>query len=181
MRFKLDTCYIEPIQTGDAVNIFNFAISNAQRLKRYFPVTLKENRTLELSKIFAIRKVKEFQSQEEFLYTLKENGTSRLIGLLYLKSLDWIKKHGELAYCIDQPFEGKGITTNAVKCISEHAFNELGLKTIKIIVHISNLASIMVAKKCNFTWIKTLKNEHTPPGERALDMELYELYNALEQ
>ncbi len=59
-------------------------------------------------------------------------------------------------------------------------FSKFDLKTLKIIVHKTNLQSIRVAENCHFTWIKTLENEHAPPGEKPLDMELYELYKTIE-
>ncbi|GAA4802911.1 GNAT family protein [Litoribaculum gwangyangense] len=180
MQLNFDSHKIEPIKLEDAWNVCNFVISNENRLKRFFPLTLKENLTPELSKIFTEKKVKEFHKKEEFLFTIKEQNTNQFVGLIYLKKLDWVKKEGELAYCVGYPFEGKGITTNTVKLLSDYAFENLNLKTLQIIVHKDNIASIKVAENCNFTWIKTLKNEHTPPGESALDMELYELYHEIE-
>ncbi|MCF7559667.1 GNAT family N-acetyltransferase [Sabulilitoribacter multivorans] len=180
MHLSFDSYFIEPIQTQDAWNICNFVVANEDRLKRYFPLTLKENLTPDLSKLFTEIKVKEFEAKEEFLFLIKEKETKALVGLIYLKKLDWVKKRGELAYCIGYEFEGKGITTNAVTILSDYTFNNIGLKTLEIIVHKTNIASIKVAENCNFIWIKTLKKEHTPPGENPLDMELYELYNEIE-
>ena len=54
---------------------------------------------------------------------------------------------------------------------------QLQLNTLQIIVHKDNIGSVKVAKNTNFKWIKTLKNEFTPNGEKPLDMELYELHN----
>ena len=180
MLLHFDNYYIEPIQLKDAWSICDFVIANEDRLKRYFPITLRENLTPELSKIFAKKKVKEFQANEEFLFTLKENNRKQLLGLIYLKALDWNNKHGELAYCIGYPFEGKGITTKAITTLTQYIFTDIDLSTLKIIVHNTNLPSIKVAENCHFTWVKTLKNEHTPPGEKPLDMELYELYKDIE-
>ena len=70
--------------------------------------------------------------------------------------------------------------TQAIKLLCEYGFSELGLKTLQIIVHKSNIASLKIAENCNFMHIKTLKNEHTPHGEQPLDMELYELYKEME-
>lgn len=180
MQFDFDTFYIEPIQIQDAWNICNFVTANEDRLKRYFPKTLEQNLTPDLSKIFAEKKVKQFKLKQEFLFTIKENQTNNLIGLVYLKSLDWGKKQGEFAYCIHYESEGKGITSQAIEALSKHAFETVGLETLQIIVYKTNYGSVKVAENCNFTWIKTLEKEHTPPGETSLDMELYELYKEIE-
>ncbi|WP_242131094.1 GNAT family N-acetyltransferase [Aestuariivivens marinum] len=180
MLLRFENYYIVPIQIKDAYPIYDFVIDNEDRLKRYFPLTLKKNLTPELSKIFVKKKVRKFQKNKEFLFTINENNIKELLGLIYLKALDWKNKHGELAYCIGHQFEGKGITTKAITVLTNYIFSKFDLRTLKIIVHKTNLPSILVAKNCHFTWIKTLKNEHTPPGEKPLDMELYELYKTIQ-
>lgn len=180
MQLSFNSYYIDPIKLEDAWNICNFIVANEDRLKRYFPKTLEQNLTPDLSKFFVEKKVKQFELKEEYLFTIKENETNQLVGLIYIKELDWIKKQGEFAYSIGYEYEGKGITTKAIKFLSDYAFENLNLKTLQIITHKDNLASVSVAKNCNFTWIKTLEREHTPPNESPLDMELYELYNEIE-
>ncbi|GAA3631466.1 GNAT family N-acetyltransferase [Flavivirga jejuensis] len=171
---------ITPIQLQDAWSLCNFIVANEERLKRYFPKTLEQNLTPDLSKFFVEKKVKQFSLKEEFLFTIKANESGELVGLVYIKELNWDKKQGEFAYCIGYPFEGKGITTKTISIVSEYAFTDLNLETLQIIVHKDNIASVKVAENCNFIWKRTLNNEFTPSGERPLNMELYELYNEIE-
>lgn len=178
MIAKFNTYYIEIIQEKDAWKLCDFMVANEDRFKSYFPKTLAENATPTLSKYFAEKKVKQFVNKEEFLFTVKEKETKNLAGLIYIKELDWNKKQGEFAYCIGYPFEGKKITTNAVKHLSEYAFKHLELKTLQIIVFKENIGSVKVAKNNGFVWKKTLKKEYTPPNQEPLDMELYELYKS---
>ena len=179
MIAEFDSYYIEAIQEKDAWSLCDFMVANEDRFKRFFPKTLEENLTPDLSKQFCTKKIKEFLQKQEYLFTLKEKETNGLVGLVYIKALDWIKKQGEFAYCIGYPFEGKGITSKAIKLLSQYAFKKLGLKTLQIIVHKTNISSTKIAQKCDFNWIKTLKNEFTPTGEKPLDMELYELYHQI--
>ena len=176
MHRDFENYYIEPIAEKDAWKLCDFIISNTERLKRYFPKTLEQNLTPDLSRIFIVKKVKELNAKEEFLFKLKEKKNRTIIGLVYIKELDWDKKKAELAYCIAYQFEGMGIITNSVEILSDYAFDTLGLKTLQIIVHKTNPGSIKVAEKCGYTWQQTLLKEHTPPGENSLDMELYERY-----
>lgn len=166
---------IEPIHERYAWRICDFVVSNTDRLKRYFPKTLEQNLNPELSKIFVEEKARQFDRKEEFLFVLKEQENRTVIGLVYIKELDWKGKQAELAYCIGYQYEGMGWMTEAVKALSAYAFDNLGLKTLQIVAHKSNLKSIIVAEKCGYLWRNTLRKEHTPPGEEALDMELYEL------
>ena len=179
MTLNFDSYYLEPIQEKDAWRLCDFVVSNEERLKRFFPGTLASNLTPELATLFAKIKVKEFSENEEFLYTLKTKFDRSLIGMVYLKELNWKTKQGELAYCIGYTHEGQGIMTKAINSISEWAFTSQKLKTLQIIVHKTNLSSTRIAQKCGFTWQKILLNAHTPPNEKPLDMELYERYRAL--
>ena len=69
------------------------------------------------------------------------------------------------------------VVFGTVKAISNYAFNELNLKTLQIIAHKTNLASIKVAENNGFVWQRTLVDEFTPTYELSLDMELYEYTN----
>lgn len=167
---------INPIHEGDAWKICDLVNANLERFRRFFPKTLEQNLNPTLSQLFVERMVKEFNSKTVFLYTLKETKTRQLIGLIYLKEINWDTKEGEFAYCIDYNFEGQGLTSKAVKEISHHAFKNLGLNTLNIIVHKDNVSSAKVAKKNGYVWKKTLEKSFAPPGESPLDMELYKLY-----
>lgn len=176
MFLEFEDYYIDTIHEKYAWRICDFCTINTERLQRFFPKTLEQNLTPDLSKYFVERKIKEFTAQEEFLFVLKEKENHTLIGLVYLKNLDWTKKQAELAYCIGYQAEGKGYMTQTVNTISQWAFQELALNTLQIITHKTNLSSVRVAEKCGYIWKSRLPNAHTPPGEPPLDMELYELY-----
>lgn len=177
---SLDTLEIRPILPEDAWSICNFAVANEHRMRVYFPLTLEQNLTPDLSKRFTTIKYKEFKDDEEYLFVVKEKGKSQLIALIYIKELDWEKQQGEFAYCIDYSWKGKGLMSKLVGALSNYAFSDLNLKVLQIIVHKDNVSSVSVAERCNFTWQRTLKDAYTPPGGQPLDMELYELYKELE-
>ena len=174
--FEFDGFYIHPIKVKDAWHLCDFIISNEDRLKSFFPETLAQNLTPDLSQHFVEKKVKQFDTKQEFLFIIKEKVSHYLIGLIYLKELNWIKKQGEFAYCIGYPYERKGIISKSIELLSQYAFNDLKLKILQIIVHKTNIGSIKVAENCNYMWQRTLKKEYTPPNKKPLDMELYELY-----
>ncbi|WP_273273146.1 GNAT family N-acetyltransferase [Maribacter polysiphoniae] len=177
MLLDSGTYNIEPIQGKDAWKLCDFVISNAERLKRYFPKTLEQNSTPDLAAIFVTKKVNQYSDKEEFLFKLTEKEHRTIIGLVYIKNTDWDNKQAELAYCIGYQYEGKGFITQSVKELATYAFEHLGLTTLQIVVHKTNIGSVKVARNNGFTWQKTLPKEHTPPGEAPLDMELYVLTN----
>ncbi len=177
MIAQFDGFEINPVHNGDAWKICDLCVTNAERFKKYFPKTLEQNLNPTLSQYFVDKKVKAFEAKDDFLFTLKYIETRQIAGLIYIKELDWNKKQGEFAYCIGYNFENKGLISQSIEVLSEYAFKNLGLDILQIISHKTNIGSIKVAEKNGFKWIKTLKEEYAPPGEKHLDMELFELYN----
>ena len=167
---------VNELQLVDAANLFDVMSANSERFRRYFPKTLGQNLSESDSKVFIKRKQKENVDQSEFTWGIRDASNNKVVGLLILKELRWNKGVGEFAYCIAKAYEGKGWIGQIVKEASRYAFETLNLKTLQIITHLTNKGSVRVAEKCGFEWQKTLKASHTPPGEPALDMELYELY-----
>ena len=168
---------INPLNTNDVEQLCQFILDNSERLKRYFPVTLSSNATLEKSIEYIAIKNKEIEEKINFTYAIRDKNNQEIAGLMILKKIDWDKKQGEFAYCIGSQFEGKGLTSFAVAEMTKFAFDELHLKTLQIMAHKTNLGSIKVALNNGFVWQRTALNEFTPTNESPLDMELYELYN----
>ena len=177
VAFNFDNYSIAPIHVKDAWRLCDLMVSNSDRFKDYFPGTLKENLNPTLSELFVAKKVKEFHNKEEFLFTIKENTNRSIIGLIYVKELGKIKGQGELAYCIGYQHAGKGVITKAIQKIINWSFTDAELDTLQIIVNSSNSASVRIAEKNEFAWIKTMhKNFQLSNGE-FVDMELYEMYS----
>jgi ribosomal-protein-alanine N-acetyltransferase len=168
---------INPLNTTDAEQLNQFIIDNSERLKRYFPVTLSSNTTLQKSIEYIAIKNKEIEEKINFTFAIRDKNNQEIAGLIILKKIDWDKKQGEFAYCIGSQFEGKGLTSFAVAEMTKFAFDKLDLKTLQIMAHKTNLGSIKVALNNGFVWQRTALNEFTPVNETPLDMELYELYN----
>ncbi len=175
MIVNLETYELHLLQEKDFWRICNFMVANEDRFKTYFPSTLAQNLTPDLSTRFVKEKLKKIQEKEEFVFVLKNTEERTIDGIFYIKEIDWKNLQGELAYAIGYQIEGKGFATRVIKELTKYAFKTLGLKTLQIITHKTNVGSVKVAKKCNFNWVKTLKKSFTPLGSKPLDMELYEL------
>ena len=177
MEKNIKTFIINPLKPNDANQLHQFVIDNNERLKRYFPVTLASNSTFEKTTEYIIVNNKQIEDKTNFTFAIRDENNHQIIGLIIIKKINWDNKQAEFAYCIGTKFEGKGLTSFAVKEMTKFAFDELGLKTLQIISHKTNSRSIKVAEKNGFVWQRTSLNEFTPTNEKPLDMELYELYN----
>lgn len=62
----------------------------------------------------------------------------------------------QIAYWLHEPFWGLGITTTAVRLISEHALKNLNVLEILAYVHYSNKASISILQKVGYEEVDTV-------------------------
>lgn len=174
MLYSSPQISIHQLQTGDALQLNKFLVSNTERFIRYLPKTLDENSTLESTQIYVKGKIEQAHNKTEFVYIIKDKYNIEIVGLMILKNLDWSTKQGEFAYCIGNRYKGNGWMSEAVIAMTKFAVEELGLKTIQIIAHKTNFSSVKVAEQSGFKWKRTLINEFKPLNEAPLDMELYE-------
>lgn len=174
MLYKSEHITIGHLNPEDALQLNKILVSNTDRFIRYLPKTLAANRTLESTHSYIKSKIETANNKTEFAFTIKDRYGIQIIGLVILKNLDWEEKQGEFAYCIGKQFKGKGLMVEAIKALSNYAVKVLGLKTLQIISHKTNLGSLNVALKSGFMWKETLPEEFTPLNEPPLDMELYE-------
>jgi ribosomal-protein-alanine N-acetyltransferase len=175
MIYSSDQISISHLQPDDALQLNKLLVSNTERFIRYLPKTLAANRTLGSTRTYIKIKIESAEKKKEFVFAIKDKYLHNIVGLIILKNIDWSIKQGEFAYCIGQPFKGRGLMTEAIKASAKFTIEQLGLTTIQIIAHRTNKSSVNVAVNSGFEWKETLKNEFTPLNETPLDMELYEL------
>ena len=176
-NLNIENYILDKLKSTDVNQLYQFLYDNKKRLKLFFPITLEMNSSLEKTKDYISIKNKEIEERTNFTLAIRDKNKEEIAGLIIIKKIDWDKKQGEFAYCIGSEFEGKGLTSFAVKEMTNFAFENLGLKTLQIIAHKTNFGSVKVAENNGFVWQSTLQNEFTPTNETPLDMELYELYN----
>ena len=162
----------DSLKSTNANQLYQFIVDNNERLSYYFPVTLSSNSSLEKTIEYIAQKNKEIEEKTNFTFAIREKKSEKIVGLIIIKKINWNKKQGEFAYCIGSEYEGKGLTSFAVKEMTKFSFNELGLKTLQVIAHKTNLGSIKVAINNGFVWQKTLENEFTPTDEAPPNQEL---------
>lgn len=168
---------IEVLKPSHAKSLSEMMLLNFDNFKRYFPITLSKNQSIEDSLTYIEEKRNENESKTEFTFGIKDISNEKIVGLIIIKNINWKTKQGEYAYCISSEYENKGWMSKAIALSSKYGFEVLGFKKFQIIAHKTNIGSCKVAEKCGFKWKKTLLNEYTPPNEASLDMELYELTN----
>ena len=90
------------------------------------------------------------------------NSSSCSVGGIGFAGLPDDQGTSEIGYALDQKFRGQGIATEAVKALSEWAFQDAGLQIIRAETPVDNAASQRVLEKNRFqkTGEKTLALEN---------------------
>ena len=174
MIYSSDHMCISALKPKDALQLNKLLVSNTERFIKYLPKTLSQNTTLGSTRNYIKKKIKAADKKRTFVFVINDQHSSDIIGLVILKNLDWQAKKGEFAYCIAKRFKGKKLMTEAIRAISTYIFETMGLETLQILSHKTNLPSVNVALQSGFKWKETLKHEFTPLNEAPLDMELFE-------
>jgi len=78
-------------------------------------------------------------------------GTDLIVGMVGLHHIDRAAAFAQIAYEIDAKHSGKGLATEAVERIIEHARPELGLLRLEACIGPENSRSIRLATRLGFT------------------------------
>lgn len=166
---------IRPIKKQDFLQLYEVIEKNRQRLLTYFPRTTHAITDIDAAKKFTHLKVRQALNREQFYFVVALESTSQMIGAVILKNIDWTIPKGELAYFIDEDYEGKGCTSYAVKWVTGYAFNDLKMEKLYIKFNPSNRGSKQVAIKNGFEKEGYLKSEFRTGQGDLTDVERYGL------
>jgi RimJ/RimL family protein N-acetyltransferase len=90
-------------------------------------------------------------TQQEVNLAICLAADSRHIGNIYLRSIDWICRHGEVSLFIGAAGEqAKGYGTAALGLLVQHAFHDLGLLRLYALILEENRPSLRMCEKCGF-------------------------------
>ncbi len=79
---------------------------------------------------------------------LKES--SRLIGSCTLFRINRQNRNCEIGYILNRAYWGQGLMSEAIKCVLDHAFNELDFHRLEADTDPGNLASLALLEKLGF-------------------------------
>ena len=155
----------------DASQFHEIVSANKSRLSRYFPITISRTKSLKATKEYLVAYSLKQDLKDFYVFGLfKDN---QLIGVLFVKSINWEIPKCELAYFIDQDWEGKGITTWGVDQLTKFCFKKLEMNKIFLRFERSNFSSRKVALKNGFRKEGTLRSEFKVETGELIDLEYF--------
>jgi len=120
------------------------------------------------------------QKSREKVFSIVENASGSLVGLIGLHRIDHYNGHAEIGYFLNPEWWGRGYATEAVSLATEYAFFWLHLRKVYARVFETNLPSIRVLEKNGFRLAGRLKRHQYVPGEGFVDVLIYEKFNPSE-
>ena len=91
-----------------------------------------------------------YRNGERYEGTVVLRGSNRVIGRVALLELDAFHRRGEIAYWFDPATWGRGLATEAVHLVCDHAFREMRLNRIDAKTYAFNLSSMRLVRRLGF-------------------------------
>ncbi|MEI6028819.1 MAG: GNAT family protein [Betaproteobacteria bacterium] len=115
--------------------------------------------TAEESEINCRKAFARFLMNEDLMafFFLKDGGA--LVGGSGLHKVNWALRQFEVGYWCRSGFGGKGLMTEGVKCLADHALQVLQASRVFLTTDEKNVASWRLAERAGFEFEGTLRNE----------------------
>lgn len=135
-------------QPEDAEKLFTLVEANRQHLARWMP-WVPLTKTVDETRQFIERCRKQFDEKKGFNGGLYWRG--RLVGCLGQNGQPDFSRMSPLGYWLDADCTGHGIMTRAVRALTTHLFDDVGLHRIEIHCASENMASRGIPERLGFT------------------------------
>ncbi|AFQ15186.1 MULTISPECIES: GNAT family N-acetyltransferase [Bacillus] len=112
------------------------------------------------------------QNNKAIRFTIIEKESNHIIGSCGYNSLDFENSKTEIGYDISKKFWGKGYAPEAISSLLDYAFTHLKLYRVEAKVEPTNVNSIKVLEKLNFTFEGTLRKSEKSAG-KLIDLNIY--------
>ena len=145
-NLETERLFLRRVTAADINEIF--ALRSNPITMKYIPRPLVSNIDEALAHIKMIDNKIEKNEGINWAITLK--GSSKMIGLIGHYRLQPENHRCEIGYMILPEYNGKGITTEAIKVVLEYGFDDLQMHSIEAVIDPENIASERVLQKNGF-------------------------------
>lgn len=157
----------------DAIPFHNLLQVNKEHFSDSFPNLLARCKDLKACKQFIADQKKMWEVKTKIAYGMHLQSEDKLIGHIFLKNIDWMIPKSEVGYLIDAKYQGLGLTTEAVQCITTYGFQKLKMNKIYLRAFPDNIASQKVALKTGFQLEGQIRNDFKRQGKQLTDVLYY--------
>lgn len=157
-HFETEHLLIRSPQPGDGPLLMEAVTESLDILKPWMPWAHNPV-TPEAEEGIVRRMHAHFLTREDLPLFILKKDTGEFVGGSGLHRMDWDVPHFEIGYWIRVKFQGKGYMTEAVRGISNFAFEKLFAERVEIRMDARNERSWKVAERARFKYEGTLRSD----------------------
>jgi ribosomal-protein-alanine N-acetyltransferase len=158
IRLESERLILRPAQPSDIPLLYRALRRNADHLRPFSPAPPPTDRrptlalaTREIERWRTLWKSGESYALFVFMRGEEKGESARIVGRVTLGRVTrGAFLNAYLGYFVDHELQGKGITSEAVRCAVDFAFAALGLHRVQAAIMPHNTGSVRVAEKCGF-------------------------------
>jgi ribosomal-protein-serine acetyltransferase len=163
----LVTLGLRPLGADDAAELYALVRANPD-LEEWMPWAAEQD--LAATERFLAEAEKQLRDGKGFQAAVEpEEG---IVGVVGLHAIDWVNRNTSIGYWLAEGARGRGLMTNAVRALLDHAFHELELHRIEIHCAPENRRSRAIPERLGFREEAHLR-ETELVGGRYLDSVVY--------
>ncbi|CRK85027.1 GNAT family N-acetyltransferase [Neobacillus massiliamazoniensis] len=156
-EFSTERLLIRMPRPGDGKAVYDAIMASINELKHWMPFAQKEQSEQDVELNIRSSYISFLKREDlRLLVFLKETG--EFVASSGLHRINWSIPKFEIGYWIDSRFSGKGYMTEAVKGISDFAFQELNAQRLEIRCDAINFKSRAIPERLGFSLEGILKN-----------------------
>lgn len=151
MRMDSKEIYLRYFDLSDVDALLDLNMRNMDFFKKYSPTQPDNFYTYDFHLEHIKKSIQQQENDQRYGFGIFLKGSDKLIGNIMLG--DVMRGPFQsciLGYSLDQQYNGKGYTSEAVRLVVDFAFNELKLYRIEAGVMPTNTGSIRVMEKAGF-------------------------------
>jgi ribosomal-protein-alanine N-acetyltransferase len=153
MQLCSGSIYIRRLEGDDAEALLDLRLRNREFFQPFEPQYPESHFTLEGQREGIEQVIQNWENGTGYGFGIFLRETDQLLGRVNLSN---VVRHAwescTIGYFLDQSFNGKGYTTQAVRLAVQFAFEHAGLHRVQGAVMPRNLASIRVLEKAGFRY-----------------------------
>ncbi|SDY53674.1 GNAT family N-acetyltransferase [Thermoactinomyces sp. DSM 45892] len=151
MKLHSSRVYIRPLEVTDTEHLVQLLLRNRDFFQQYDPIRPESYYCTEVQTEQIISATKSLEDGSGYAFGIFLEGDHTLMGRVSLSAVSRGPfQNAYLGYYLDQQYNGKGYTTEAIQLILQYCFQKIDLHRIQAGVMPRNTASIRVLEKNGF-------------------------------
>lgn len=171
-QLESERLLLRPPRAGDGPMVFDAVQESREHLRPWMDWAAQDQ-TIEDSEAVALEMRANFARREALSYRLLRRSDAKFVGMCALFSFDWHVPRCEIGYWVRASLQGEGYMTEAVRRLTNFAFDDLGMVRVEIRCDARNIRSAAVAERAGYTLEARLRQQRRAPDGTLGDTLIY--------